>query len=237
MESPSIRASVETLCGYIQALDNEQKCVRGINSNALLMPIETVMTLLHTSLREIFDAARQLKPFLPVDKPIAKLFATPAKIPTRGTLLRLLKELPHQVFLQNLIEQGKEDFVWLTGNGWHSLLSSQFFINQASRDFWISFFQKAKALNIVGIRAENRLVLRLQAYAKAPVVERFGCSTARTIMDARLERMRDEEISPSDEVIRQAVVADRLAVLLRVLAWVAAEMVVDIWEMIKREGK
>ena len=236
MESPSITVSVETLCDYIQALDSEQNTVRGVNSNALLMPVETVMNLLHTSLREVFITARQFKPFLPVDKTVAKLLATPAKIPTRGTLLRLLKEVPHQAFLQNLIEQGKEDFVWLTGNGWHSLFSSQFFINQASRDFWINFFQKAKALNVVEMRADNRLVLRLQAYAKSPVVERFGCSTVRTIMDARLDRMRDEEISPSDEVIRHAVVADRFAVLLRVLAWVVADVVVDIWEMIGRDG-
>lgn len=236
MESPSITVSVETLCDYIQALDSEQNTVRGVNSNALLMPIETVLNLLHTSFREVLIAARQLKPFLPVDKTVAKLLATSAKIPTRGTLLRLLREVPHQAFLENLLEQGKEDFVWLTGNGWHSLFSSQLFMNQASRDFWISFLQRAKVLNVFEMRSDKRLVLRLQVYAKAPIVERFGCSTVRPILDARLDRAQDEEISPSDAVIQHVVVADRFAVLLRVLAWVVADMVIDIWEMIEGDG-
>ncbi|KFE52414.1 hypothetical protein [Pseudomonas syringae] len=235
MESPSITASVETLCDYILAIDSEQRVVRGVNNSALLMPIEAVMQLLHTSTREIFTAARQLRPFLPVDKTIAKLLATPAQMPTRGTLLRLLRGVPHQVFLQSLIDQGKEDFIWLTGNGWHSLLSSQLFIHQAPRDFWISFLQEATILNAVDMRSDKNFLARMHAYAKAPVVERFGCSTARLILDDWLSEKRDEEPMASDAVIQHVVVADRFAVLLRVLAWLVADMVVDIWEMVERD--
>jgi len=235
MESPSISASVETLCDYILAIDSEQRVIRGVNNSALLMPIEAVMQLLHTSTREIFTAARQLRPFLPVDKTIAKLLAMPAQTPTRGTLLRLLRDVPHQVFLQSLIDQGKEDFIWLTGNGWHSLLSSQLFIHQAPRDFWISFLQEATVLNAVDMRSDKNFLARMQAYAKAPVVERFGCSTARLILDDWLSEKRDEEPMASDAVIQHVVVADRFAVLLRVLAWLVADMVVDIWEMVERD--
>lgn len=236
MESPSISVSVETLCDYIQALDNEQRSVRGVNSSALLMPIETVMKLLHTSIRDVLTAARQLKPYLPVDKTVAKLLATPAQIPTRGTLLRLLRDAPHQVFLQNLIDQGQDDYVWMTANGWHSLFCSQLFIHQTPRDFWIGFLQEAKILNAVEMRPDKHFIARLHAYARAPLVERFGCSTVRNILDSRLSEVRDEEIAVSDAVIQQVVVADRFAVLLRILAWLVADMVIDIWGMVERDG-
>jgi len=236
MESPSLSVSVGTLCDYILALDNEHKVARGINSNALLVPIDDVMKLLHTSLREIFTAARQLKPFLPVDKTIAKLLATPAQTPTRGTLLRLLRDVAHQVTLQILVDQRKERYVWVTGNGWHSLFSSPLFTHQAARDFWISFLQKTKVLNAVEMRSDQPLVVRLHAYAKAPVVVRFGCSTARMELNARLNEITDGEAAASDAFLQHAMVADRFAVLLRILAWLVANMVVDIWEMVERDG-
>jgi len=235
MDSRATSESAESLWDYIQTLDSEQKTIRAVNNSALLPPVETVLSLLKTSLREILKAARQYKPHLPVDKTIVKLLKAPHQIPTRGTFLRLFREVPHQALLKNLIDQGEDGYTWMVGDGWYSLFASPMFTHQVARDFWISFVQEAKILNAVELRSDKGVLTQLHAYARAPLVDRFGCPTVRDLLIARLNEI-DDDAAREDAIVLHATVADRFAVLLRILAWLVADMVVDIWDMVERDG-
>lgn len=236
MDSRPTPESAESLWDYIQALDSDQKIIRAVNNSALLLPIEIVLKLLKTSIREILKAARQWRPYLPVDKTVVKLLKAPTQIPTRGTLLRLLRGAPYEAILQNLIDQEKDGYVWQTGVNWHALFSSQIFIHRVPSEFWVSFVKEAKVLNGVEMSSAKGLLSQLHAYATAPVVERFGCATVRELLSARLREVQDEDTARNDALLQHALVADKYAVLLRILAWLVADMVVDIWEMVEQEG-
>lgn len=234
MESPPLLVSVETLCDFIQALDGEQRTIRVINSNALLMPVEAVLNLLDTSTREVLSNARQRKPFVPSDKTIAKLISEPHHLPSRGTLLRLFRDAPHQEVLRDLIDEGRKDYSWQPAHEWRALLTSRLFINQVPCDFWISIVRDAELLNAVDMHIDRGVTAQFQAYAKSPIVERVGCPTVRACLHARLDELRDEEIT-NDEITQHVIIADRVAVLMRMLAWMVADTVVDIWEMTVRD--
>jgi hypothetical protein len=236
MESPENAVTVETLCDYIEALDGDQRVFRKVNNNALLVPVEAVFKLLHTSLQEVARAARIHKPYLPVDKTFLKMLKAPHQVPSRGTLLRLLKEAPHQTILQAFIDQEANGYVWVTGEAWSSLFASPLFIHQTARDFWIAFVRDAATLNAVDLHSDKDRVVKLRTYADSPLVDRFGCSTVRATLQDRLRSSWAEEMPEDDQIILHVFVADRLAVLMRILAWLVADMVVDIWGMIERDN-
>jgi hypothetical protein len=235
MESPDNSVTVETLCDYVEALDGDQRVFRNVSNNALLIPVESVFKLLHTSLQEVIRAARVHKPYLPVDKTFLKMLKAPNQAPSRGTLLRLLKEAPHRALLQAFIEQEANGYIWVTGEAWRSLFVSPLFIHQAARDFWIAFVRDAAILNAVDLHSDKDRAVKLRTYGDSPLVDRFGCSTVRATLQARLSSSGAEEIPEDDQIILRVFVADRLAVLMRILAWLVADMVVDIWEMIERD--
>ena len=228
--------TVETLCDYIEALDGDQVIFRGVNNSALLIPVEAVFKLINTSLGEVVRAARVHKPYLPVDKTLSKLLKEPHQTPTRGTLLRLLREAPHRSMLQALIDHGKDGYIWITGEAWSSLFFSPLFIHQTARDFWIDFVRNAKILNAVDMHFDKDHAVKLRIYADSPLVDRYGCSTARAVLHGRLNPAPAEGIAENDQTVQHVVVADRVAVLLRILAWLVADRVVDIWEMVEHDG-
>ncbi|RMR62320.1 hypothetical protein [Pseudomonas cichorii] len=236
MDSQPTSDSAESLWDYVQALNDEQKIIRSVSNSALLLPVETVLSLLKTSLREILNAARQYKPHLPVDKTVIKLLRAPDRIPTRGTFLRLFRDIPHQVIFRHLIDQQKDGYAWPVGDGWYTLFASPMFRHEVARDFWINFVQEAKTLNAVEMRSDKGLLNQLHAYANAPSADRFGCTAVRHLLVARLNEIDDENVARDDTIVRHAIVADRFAVLLRILAWLVADMVVDIWEMVEQDG-
>lgn len=236
MKGPENFVTVETLCDYIEALDGEQRIFRGVNNSALLIPVEAVLELLNTSLREVVRAARVHKPYLPVDKTLSKMLIEPHRVPARGTLLRLLREVPHQSMLQALVDQDRHGYAWMTGEAWRSLFSSPLFIRQIARDFWMDFVQNAKILNAVDIPSAKGHVEKLRVYADSQLVNRFGCSTVRAALHGRLSALPTEGLSDDDQTIQHVVAADRFAVLLRILAWLVADMAIDIWEMVERDG-
>lgn len=100
MMSPSTIPPVvtaETLCDHIEMLGGEQRTLRGVDNSILLIPPDAVFKLLSTSMRELMRAVRVQKPYLPVDNTFSKMLMEPHRVPTRGTLLRLLREASHQV--------------------------------------------------------------------------------------------------------------------------------------------
>lgn len=228
--------TVETLCDYIEMLDEKQRVFRGVSNSALLIPVEGVLKLLNTSLRELLRAVRVHKPYLPVDKTFSKLIMEPHRTPSRGTLLRILREAPHQQMLQALVDQNESGYSWIEGEAWRSLFSSRLFIHQAARDFWVDFVQNAKTLNAVDMYSAQSHVMQLHIYADSPLVDRFGCSTIRAVLHRRLKDCRIEGLAVDDQVIKHVVASDRFAVLLRILAWLVADMVIDIWEMVEMDG-
>ncbi len=236
MESSEYLVTVETLCDYVEALNADQRVFRKVNNSALLAPVDAVFKLLHTSLQEVVRAARIHKPYLPVDKTFLKMLKAPHQVPSRGTLLRLFREAPHGAMLQALIDQEANGYVWITGEAWSSIFLSPLFTHQTARDFWIAFVRDAATLNAVDLHSDKGLVVKLRTYAHSPLVDRFGCPTVRAILHERLNSSWAEEIPEDDQIILHVFVADRLAVLMRMLAWLVAEMVVDIWEMIERDN-
>ena len=227
--------TAETLCDYIEMLDGEQKKFRGVDNSALLIPLDAVFKLLNTSIRELMRAVRVRKPYLPVDKTFSKMLIEPHRVPTRGTLLRLLREAPHQLMLEALVDQNKHGYVWITGEAWHSLFYSPFFTQQIARDFWTDFVRSAKTLNAVDMQSTKDHVLQLRVYADSPLVDRFGCPTVRAVLHGRLGAHLIEGLAEDDRAIQHVVASDRIAVLLRILAWLVADMVIDIWEMVERD--
>jgi hypothetical protein len=236
MEATENSVTVETLCDYIKSLDGEQKKYRGVTNSALLIPVEAVFKLLNTSFQEVVRAARIHKPYLPVDKTFLKMMKSPHQVPSRGTLLRLLRDAPHDTILQALIDQDINGYVWMTGEAWSSLFASPLFIHQTARDFWIDFVRDATILNAVDLHSDKEHGVNLRTYADSPLVDRFGCSTVRPILRGKLSPSWAEAIAEDDPIILQVFVADRFAVLLRMLAWLVADMAVNIWEMIERDG-
>lgn len=227
--------TAETLCDYIEMLDGEQRTFRGVNNSALLIPIEAVLKLLNTSMGELLRAVRVQKPYLPVDKTFSKMLMEPHRVPSRGTLLRLLREAPHQLMLEALVDQNRHGYVWITGEAWRSLFSSPLFTQQIARDFWMNFVQSAKTLNAVDMQSAKDHVVQLRVYADSPLVDRFGCSTVRAVLHGRLSVHLTKGLAEDDRTIQHVVAADRIAVLLRILAWLVADMVIDIWEMVERD--
>lgn len=236
MECSEQSVTVENLCDYIEAMDGEQKACRGVTNNALLIPVEAVFKLLNTSFQEVVRTARTHKPYLPVDKTFLKMVRSPHQVPSRGTLLRLLRDAPHRSMLQALKDQDTNGYVWMTGEAWRALFSSPLFSHQTAKDFWIDFVQDATILNAVDLHSGKEHGENLRTYADSPLVDRFGCSTVRPILRSRLSPSWTEPIAEDDPLILHVVVADRLAVLLRILAWQVADIAVDIWEMIERDG-
>lgn len=227
--------TVETLCDYIEGLDG-QRTFRGVNNNALLIPFDAVLKLLDTSLLELMRAARVHRPHLPVDKTLSRLLKEPQRVPARGMLSRLLREAPHQLMLHALFDQDRKGYVWITGEAWRSLFHSSLFIHQTARGFWMDFVQNAKILNAVDMHSDKGHFEKLRAYADSPLVDRFGCSAVRAVLHARLNSDPAEEVADNDQIVQHVVVVDRFAVLLRMLAWLVADLVIDIWEMIQHDG-
>jgi hypothetical protein len=86
------------------------------------------------------------------------------------------------------------------------------------------------------MHSEKDDTAKLRTYAHSPLVDRFGCPIVRAILHTKLSSSPTKMIAEDDQIVQNVVVADKFAVLLRILAWLVADSVVDIWEMVEEEG-
>ena len=236
MDDHSLCVSPDNLYDYLLRLGDARKTIRIVGNNALLMSFEATLGLLHTSHGEIWSAARQQKPSLPVHKTIAKLLDIPPKPIGRGTFLRLMRTASCPKIIRPLIEQAAQDYLWPRASMWIGFFSSSFFLHQTASEYWIRFTEEATVLNAEQMQCGESLLAQMTAYARAPVVIRFGCKLMRPELDARLAELHNVGLVIEDPVLQRVHVADQLTVLIRILAWKVADIVVDMWGMFERDA-
>lgn len=237
MDRP-LRSSVtpNDLYDFLMSMDDE-KPIRLVQNNALLMPLKSVFVLLHMTHQDIWAAARKEKRFLPVPKTMAKLLEDPSRPLGRSAFTRFMKALPNLDAVHSLIiDQLDHDYSWPRAAEWAGLFGSGFFKCQGSRSFWLQFVKEAKVLNAERLRSGASYLHLFAVYACDPLVQRFGCSVMRPVLEKRLSELDDDSSAESDPILHRVYIADHFAVLMRLLAWQVADMVVELWEVVEQDG-
>ena len=237
LDSP-IRSSItpHELYDFLMSLDDE-KSVRLVQNNALLMPLKSVFVLLHIKHEDIWAAARKEKRFLPVPKTMVKLLEVPSRPIGRSAFTRFMKAAPNLDAVHALmIDQLGHDYSWPRASEWMGLFDSSFFKHGASKCFWRQFVKEATELNVERLRSGSSALRLLAVYARDPLVWRFGCSVMRPVLEQRLSELDEDSYAESDPILHRVYIADHITVLMRMLAWQVADMVVDLWEMVEQDG-
>lgn len=224
----------EDLYNNLLLLDNDARTIRQVNNSVLLLPVESLWKLLHTSHSEIWESVRARNPSLPVAKTVARTLTSSSRPLGRSATIRLIRALPNGV-IDEVIRPYKADYVWLTGKAWIGLFSGGLFQNQTTKAFWVQFVSDATVLNAETLRADQGMEEIWQHYASSPLVSRFGCTALRERFPVDSAQMDDNQES-SEQTITRYLAADALTVLLRILAWYVADIIVEyFWDAVEQD--
>lgn len=218
-------------------LADDKRLVLLAKNNVLLLPFESVLTLLDTSFEEVWGRLRRENPRLPVVKTMVKLRTAPTSLISRRTFLHLEAGRPDKQAMRSLLSELTQlDYWWPTAADWLSFFGSNFFTQPEARSFLMDFTREVMQLNGEAIPSAKALRAKWLAYVESPAVARFGCPAARPMLSRRLSELRDDALLERDPVIHQAISADLISVLMRLAAWVVADLAVRHWDAMVRDG-
>jgi hypothetical protein len=219
-----------------KSLDDESKSIRVVNNNALLLPMDQILQLLNTSQREVWEAARVERRYLPVAKTVAKLTDEPLVLLGRSAMTRILRAMPVEL-AERALELPSRNYFWPNGEQWRGLFISSFFAQPAAKSFWLQFVDAATTLN-GALQSNDGAASVWEQYAASPLVARFGCPAFRPPCSLRIKNIGNDKESLDDPILVKCHTADVISVLLRIVAWHVADIVVtDIWDMVERDGQ
>lgn len=236
MDSLFSSLSPEELYDLLQSLDDDEKIVRVVGNNALLIPLGSLYELLHTSREAVWDAMRAEKPTLPVAKTMAKAWSNPGMHLGRSAFTRLIRVAQGTEITKAIPDFVGLDYVWPRANEWTGLFASDFFSQDVSKQFWITFVKDAMKLNAVELHPDHGRLNQWVAYSRAPTVIRFGCPAMRQVLAGRLSSLSGDEAAEVAPLLERVHVADTLAVLIRLWAWCVADLTVELWEQVEQDG-
>lgn len=228
--------SPEELYEHLQSLDDGEKTIRVVGNTALLPSLGAVYKLLHTSREAVWDATRAERPYLPVAKTMSKAWCSPGTCLGRSASVRIMRAAQSAGLAGVLSEFLDLDYLWPPGNEWAGLLASDFFSQDVSKKFWIAFVKEAMHLNAIELHPDLGRLRRWKVYAHSPTVNRFGCPAMREALIARLAVLSSDKEAELDPMLNRAHVVDTLAVLMRLLAWCVADLTIELWEQVERDG-
>lgn len=228
--------SPEELYEHLQSLDDDEKTIRVVGNTALLPSLGAVYKLLHTSREAVWDATRAERPYLPVAKTMSKAWCSPGTCLGRSASVRIMRAAQSAGLAGVLSEFLDLDYLWPPGNEWAGLLASDFFSQDVSKKFWIAFVKEAMHLNAIELHPDLGRLRRWKVYAHSPTVNRFGCPAMREALIARLAVLSSDKEAELDPMLNRAHVVDTLAVLMRLLAWCVADLTIELWEQVERDG-
>lgn len=228
--------SPEELYEHLQSLDDDEKTIRVVGNTALLPSLGAVYKLLHTSREAVWDATRAERPYLPVAKTMSKAWCSPGTCLGRSASVRLMRAAQSAGLAGVLSEFLDLDYLWPPGNEWAGLLASDFFSQDVSKKFWIAFVKETMHLNAIELHPDLGRLKRWKVYAHSSTVNRFGCPAMRDALIARLAVLSSDKEAELDPMLNRAHVVDTLAVLMRLLAWCVADLTIELWEQVERDG-
>ncbi|OCX56520.1 hypothetical protein [Stutzerimonas stutzeri] len=228
--------SPEELYEHLQSLDDDEKTIRVVGNTALLPSLGAVYKLLHTSREAVWDATRAERPYLPVAKTMSKAWCSPGTCLGRSASVRLMRAAQSAGLAGVLSEFLDLDYLWPPGNEWAGLLASDFFSQDVSKKFWIAFVKEAMHLNAIELHPDLGRLKRWKVYAHSSTANRFGCPAMREALIARLAVLSSDKEAELDPMLNRAHVVDTLAVLMRLLAWCVADLTIELWEQVERDG-
>lgn len=236
MDSLFASLSPEELYEYLQSMDDVEKSVRLVRNSLLLPPLSNVYKLLHTSRESVWDGMRAEMPFLPVAKTISKAWGSPGARLGRSASIRMMRAAQGRGMAGVLSEFLDLDYLWPPGNEWAGLFASDFFSQDISKKFWIGFVKEAMHLNAIELHPDLGRLRQWEVYAHSSTVNRFGCPAMRKALFERLAVLSSDKEAELDSVLDRAHVADTFAVLMRLLAWCVADLTVELWVQIEKDG-
>jgi len=233
-ETQMTTKAFEELYEDLLSMGDRAKTIRQVNSNVLLLPLESFWKLLHTSPKELWEVARARNPSLPVSKTMEKMLTSPARLPGRSAMIRLIRAYPAIVSVEARRFHDAE-YIWPVGLAWHGLFSGGLFQNKTAKAFWVQFVRDATVLNAETLPQDRGIENICRCYAGSPLVARFGCTALRSRY-APVTTQKDDNDASVEQVISSFLQADVFTVLLRILAWYVADIVVEnFWDVIERE--
>jgi len=146
---PVTSLSAEELYEHLQSMDEVEKSVRVVRNSLLLPPLSNVYKLLHTSREAVWDGVRTEMPSLPVAKTISKAWNSPGKRLGRSALIRIMRAAQSTGIVGVLSGFLDLEYHWPPGNEWAGLFASNFFSQDISKNFWISFVKEVMHLNAI----------------------------------------------------------------------------------------
>lgn len=236
MESLFTSLSAEELYEHLQSMDDAEKSVRVVRNSLLLPPLSNVYKLLHTSREAVWDGVRTEMPSLPVAKTISKAWNSPGKRLGRSALIRIMRAAQSTGIVGVLSEFLDLEYHWPPGNEWAGLFASNFFSQDISKNFWISFVKEVMHLNAIELHPDLGRLRQWEVYAHSPTVKRYGCPAMREALFERLAVLPSDHAAEFDPMLDRAHVADTFAVLMRLLAWCVADLTIEFWEQIEQDG-
>ncbi|XLY86437.1 hypothetical protein ACK8QS_12730 [Ectopseudomonas mendocina] len=236
MDSLFASLSPEELYEHLQSMDDVEKSIRLVGNSALLPSLSGFYKLLHTSREAVWNGMRAEMPFLPVAKTVSKAWGSTSKGLGRSAFIRLMRAAQGRGMAGVLSEFLDLDYLWPSGNEWAGLFASDFFSQDISKKFWISFVKEAMHLNAIELHPDQGRLRQWQVYAHSPIVKRYGCPAMRESLFERLVVLSSDKEAELDPVLDRAHVADTFAVLMRLLAWCVADLTIEFWEQIEQDG-
>lgn len=236
MESLFSSLSPEELYEHLQSMDDVDASIRVVGNSLLLPPLSGVYKLLHTSREAVWDGMRIEMPFLPVAKTISKALCSPGKRLGRSASIRMMRAAQSTGMAGVLSEFLDLDYLWPPGNEWAGLFASNFFSQAISKKFWIGFVKEAMHLNAIELHPDAGRLRQWEVYAHSPMVKRYGFSAMREALFERLAVLSSDKEAELDPMLDRAHVADTFAVLMRLLAWCVADLTIEFWEQVERDG-
>lgn len=236
MDSLFASLSPEELYEHLQSMDDVEKSVRLVRNSLLLPPLSNVYKLLHTSREAVWDGMRAEMPFLPVAKTISKAWDSPGARLGRSASIRMMRAAQGRGMAGVLSEFLDLDYLWPPGNQWAGLFASDFFSQDISKKFWIGFVKEAMHLNAIELHPDLGRLRQWEVYAHSPIVKRYGCPAIREALFERLAVLSSDKEAELDPMLDRAHVADTFAVLMRLLAWCVADLTIEFWEQVERDG-
>ena len=159
---------------------------------------------------------------------------------TVGTLLKIERAAPNRhLFHKRLLQFTEEDYSWPTGIQWTSLIDGGLFNAAKCSAFWNEFVKQAADLHGKTLYREKSRHDYFAAYNCNYLVERFGCVAARNILKQRIDELgpaAENSTFETDPALIKATTADSLCVLLRLAAWLVADLYIQHWDSVEREG-
>ncbi|WP_095124614.1 hypothetical protein [Pseudomonas sp. Irchel s3a12] len=193
------------------------------------IPITTLFKLVYgqTALENSYEQSARRDPAWPSWKSLdAWVFSPNACPPCRPTSVASIDALIQRAPVADLLDG--QDTIWQSELEWKGFLSGEVFKDQRSIDYWTTWLVEDKKLGCEVLPARTSIEEKIRAIACSTLTLKLGCAGSAARMSAYEWNNDPQQLNTP--IFEHNRIADFFAVIVRVSAWVVAEISVREWE-------